>query len=158
MALSIVLTAAMPHAEMAKYWPDTVRCLAKYVERYPDSETVLNILKQCELGKRQLWLIKDENDKVCLTLITEVVIVEATGHRRLILYEIAGKRALEARHLLPVVEQWAIDTYGAAESEVIGREGWKKFAEAAGYKQTAVIYRKRLNDGRIAIDTLNPDQ
>lgn len=144
MALSIRLTSAMTAAEMAPYWSRIVECLQRYVRRFPHYETVNNILQQCASGRRQLWIVTDETDAVALVLITEIVQLEATGHKRLILYELAGKRALEAQHLLPEVEKWAAKTHGVTEAEVLGRKGWAKFAEDAGYRPKAIIFRKRI--------------
>lgn len=134
----------MTGAEMAPYWPPIVACLQRYVARFPDYETVNNILHHCASGRRQLWLILDESERAVCVLITEIVQLDATGHKRLILYELAGKRALEAQHLLPEVEQWAVKTHGVTEAEVIGRKGWSKFAQAAGYRPKAIIFRKRI--------------
>ena len=84
MTLSIRLTSDMTAEEMQRYWPDILDCLGKYCRRFPQDETIENIIRKCVEGKRQLWIVTDEDGRVVLTPITEIVTVDATGIKRLV--------------------------------------------------------------------------
>jgi hypothetical protein len=144
MALTIKLTSAMSAGEMAEHWPDIIRCLERYVSRYPRDESVTNILQQCATGRRQLWIILDETGRVVLTPITEIAKVEATGHKRLVMVELGGWRGVEALPLAAEIERWAVETHGVEEVEWVGRRGWAKLIEPLGFKPQAIIWRKRI--------------
>jgi hypothetical protein len=142
--MMIRLTAEMTAEEMQPLWPGIIRCLEIYCARFPDDETVENIITQCAAGRRQLWIVQDETGRVVLTPITEVVRNDATGAVRLVCCEVGGERLQECLPLLDVMEQWAKEVHGATESELVGRRGWERLLKPHAYELAAQIYRKRL--------------
>jgi hypothetical protein len=146
MPLTIRLTTGMTVDEMAPLWSDIFNCLQTYVARYRGEETVENMLAQCVAGKRQLWIVQDETGKVVLTPITEIVRVDATGRKRLVMVELGGSRGIEALPLANEIEAWAVREHGVSDVEWIGRRGWGRLIEPMGFKPQAVIWRKRLTD------------
>ena len=143
MSVSIRLTSTMKPDEMAPLWPDIVSCLEKYVARFPD-ETVSNIIKQCAIGRRQLWIIQDETGSVILTPITEITVDDATGAKTLVLAEVGGSRLRESMPLLKEIEAWAKREHGAEKARLIGRDGWMRLLPRFGYQPEARIYSKGL--------------
>ncbi|QAZ46763.1 hypothetical protein [Mesorhizobium sp. Pch-S] len=129
--------------EMAPYWADIRTCLAIYCKRFSGEETVENILSECLEGKRTLWLCLD-GDEVVLTPITEIVTINATGKKQLILAEVGGSRLKECLPLLDDIERWAKEVHGVEEAQLVGRKGWGRLLPELGYAEKARIYRKAL--------------
>ena len=146
MSLSIRLTSGMNDEEMAPLWPGIIACLEKYVRRFPKDETVENIIAQCANGRRELWVIQDEDGAVVLAAVTEVVKIDATGNNRLVFAECAGSRIGEVMPLITEMEAWAATERNATDAEFIGRKGWEPFLKPFGYEPAAVIYRKTLRN------------
>lgn len=144
MTLTIRLSTTMTAEEMAPLWPGVVSCLERYCRRFSDEETVGHILEQCMKGQRQLWIVKDETGRVILTPITEIVTIDATGKKQLLLAEVGGERLRECMPLLAQIEAWAAREHGVTESQLVGRKGWKRMLEPIGYKPVAVIWRKGI--------------
>lgn len=136
-------TSEMSAEEMAAYWPGVFNCLATYCRRFSGEETVENILSECASGKRTLWLCLD-GDKVVLTPITEIVTINATGRKQLILAEVGGSRLKECLPLLYGIEKWAREVHGVQEAQLVGRKGWGRLLPELGYAEKARIYRKAL--------------
>lgn len=136
-------TAEMGAEEMAQYWPGIVACLATYCRRFSGEETVDNILSECAGGKRTLWMCLD-GDEVVLTPITEIVTINATGKKQLILAEVGGSRLKECLPLLNDIEAWAKAVHGVEEAQLVGRRGWARLLPELGYAEKARIYRKAL--------------
>lgn len=146
MPLSIRLTSGMTTEEMQAMWPDIVRCLQRFVERFPHDETVENILQQCACGRRQLWVIQDETGKVVLAPVTEIVRVDATGALRMIYCIVSGDNIVDAMPCIAEMERWGV-AQGCTEFDAIGRKGWAPFVAPYGLKPAGVLYRKRLGNG-----------
>ncbi len=141
--MKIALTSNMSADEMAPLWSDILACLEKYVARFPD-ETISNIIAQCASGRRQLWIIQDETEKVVLTPITEITVDDATGAKTLVLAEIGGSRLRESMPCLNEIEAWAKREHGAVKSRLIGRDGWARLLPRYGYQPEARIFSKGL--------------
>jgi hypothetical protein len=141
--MRIDLTTGMSAEEIAPLWPAILACFEKYVARFPD-ETVENMVAQIMSGRRQLWVVRDDEGNVVLAPISEIVTVDATGKKRLVCAEIGGERLQEAVHLIGEMEAWAAREHGATESELVGRVGWGKLLQPLGYELAAQIYRKAL--------------
>lgn len=144
MALTIRLSSSMTVDEMAPLWPGINACLERYCRRFATYETVSNIVRECAEGRRQLWLVTDEAGRVILTPITEIVTIDATGKKQLLLAEVGGERLRECMPLLKEIEEWAAREHGVTESQLVGRKGWKRLLEPLGYAKAAVIWRKGL--------------
>lgn len=143
--LSIRLTSDMSAEEMEPLWPSILDCLAKYCRRFPQDETIENIIRKLMEGKRSLWIVQDEQGRVVLTPITEIVEVDATGVKRLVFSEVGGSRIKDAMPLIKEIERWAIEEHGCTEFDFVGRKGWEPFLAPYGFKQEAVIWRKGLD-------------
>ncbi|MGO4843850.1 hypothetical protein AB4144_67380, partial [Rhizobiaceae sp. 2RAB30] len=78
--------------------------------------TISNIIKECAEGGRQLWLVTDETGRVILTPITQIVAIDATGKKQLLLAEVGGERLRECMPLLKEIEEWAAREHGVTES------------------------------------------
>lgn len=137
----------MSAEDMSTKWPNIIKCLEKYVQRFPDDETVENILLQCANGRRELWIVEDETGEVILAAVTEVVKMDATGNNRMIFAECAGSRIGEIMPLINQMEQWAASERQAVDAEFVGRKGWEPLLKPFGYEPVAVIYRKSLRNG-----------
>lgn len=144
MTLTIRLSTTMTAAEMAPLWPGIVGCLEKYCRRFAEEESVAHVLRQCAAGRRQLWIVTDESGRVILTPVTEIVTIDATGKKQLLLAEVGGERLAECMPFLSQIEAWAAREHGATEAQLVGRKGWKRLMEPLGYRETAVIWRKGL--------------
>jgi hypothetical protein len=138
----------MSAEEMAPLWGDILRCLQRYVDRFPQDETIENVIRKCAEGKRQLWAVFDEQGRGVLTPITEIVSVDATGVKRLVFSEVGGSRIKDAMPLIEEIERWAIEEHNCTEFDFVGRKGWAPFLAPYGFKPQAIIWRKEIDDGR----------
>jgi hypothetical protein len=137
----------MTQEEIAPHWNDILACFEKYVERFPDHETVENMIGEVVTGKRQLWIVKDETGKVILTPITEINTLP-TGKRIITMCEIGGERLQDSLPMLCHIEQWAADTHGVTESQFPGRTGYRKLLGNYGYKEHTVLFTKPLEKSK----------
>jgi hypothetical protein len=135
-------TADMSAQEMHPLWPGIYACLSKYVRHFPDEETIENILAECANGKRQLWIVTEGHD-VILAAVTEIVTIQATGKKQLVMAECGGRRYAECLELLPEIEKWAREQ-GASEAVTLCRRGLVRLYEPLGFKAKAVMMRKGL--------------
>lgn len=142
MSLTIRLTSDMSAEDMAPLWPGIIRCLEKYVRRFPKDETVENIIAQCASGRRQLWVVQDEDGAVVLAPITEIITLDATQERRLLFAIVGGSRIRDAMRFMDDIEAWGRKE-GCTSFEFIGRDGWEPLLAPYGYEPTAKIYLKR---------------
>lgn len=136
-------TSSMKAHEIEPYWKGIKTCLAIYCKRFSGEETVENIIKECSEGKRTLWLCLD-GEEVVLTPITEIVTINATGKKQLILAEVGGSRLKECLPLLEDIEKWAKEVHGVEEAQLVGRKGWGRLLPDLGYAEKARIYQKKL--------------
>lgn len=143
MSLKLHLTKDMTVAQMQPLWPGIEWCLGKYVKRFGEEETIENIISECAQGIRDLWVVTD-GEEVILAAVTQIVTINATGLKRLVMAECGGKRYAECLTLLHEIEEWAKREHGADEATTLCRPGLVRFYEPYGFKTKAIAMSKRL--------------
>lgn len=123
-------------------FPNISKALQRLVDRFPDDLTLEGIWLDIARGDLTMWLVRDVGMTVSVVL-TEIVISRHTGHKRGMIRDMGGERAIEALPLIEQIHQWARER-GAPECDVYGREGWKRPLIPYGYEVVAVTLRKRL--------------
>jgi len=142
MTLKLRLTSEMTAEEMAPLWPGIVRCLEKYCRKFDGYETIQNIIAECAAGKRQLWVITD-GDEVILAAVTEIITINATGKKQLVMAECGGSRYAECLELFHEMEDWA-RAQGATEAVTHCRRGLVRLYEPMGFKTRSIVMTKEL--------------
>lgn len=146
MTLSIHLTTEWPFEKVAAYGREITAAMKKLVERFPEDLTLESMAEEIISGKQQLWLILDgEEFKAFVT--SEIKINEATGHKSVMLMELAGDGGVDLVPVIADIEKWAIEI-GAHELTPLGRDGWRKPLATAGYRPKLTLYSKDLTHGR----------
>lgn len=143
--LTLHLTTIMKPEEFDPLWPEILTCFEKYVSKFPEYETVEHMCEDVLLGRRDLWVVKDETGKVILTPLTEITTFP-TGNKVLTCCEVAGERIQDALPLLEQIEQWAVKNHGVTESHFPGRLGYRKILGSYGYKERTIIFTKQLEN------------
>ena len=147
MTLSIHLTTEWPYERVARYGKDVTAAMKKLVERFPKEVTVKGLAEDIFTGKNQLWLILDEDENFVAFVTSEIKVNQETGHKTVLLSELAGKGGTDIVPLIEPIEDWA-RSIGAAELKPIGRIGWRKALAKQGYDPDIVLYRKDLTHGQ----------
>ncbi|MEK1929488.1 MAG: hypothetical protein AAAC47_06800 [Pararhizobium sp.] len=147
MTLSIHLTTDWDFDRVARYGKEITAAMKKLAERFPDELTLKGMAQAVISGKNQMWLILDEAEEFKAFVTSEIKINEETGHKHVLLSELAGEGGVDLVPLISTIEDWA-RSIGASELRPIGREGWRKPLGKAGYKPMLMLYSKDLTDGR----------
>ena len=151
MPLHIENTHDWPMERMAGIYPSILACIRLFVAEFPDEASEEHLLSEVMVGRRQLWVVfdEDEPDTALLAVLTECKQFDATGLAFVEIVGIGGERIQEALPLLDEIEQWA-EKLGITMSVVIGRFGWIPLLKERGYEKKAVILKKFIgeqNDG-----------
>lgn len=146
MKLSIHNTTDWPFERIAGYGPQITAAMRKLVERFPQEMTVRSLAEDIFSGKNQLWLILDEAESFVAFVTSEIKVNDATGHKSVILSELAGEGGTDLVPLIGPIEEWA-KSIGAKELTPVGRLGWRKSLAKQGYEADIVLYRKELTNG-----------
>ncbi|MEP7454303.1 hypothetical protein [Phyllobacterium sp. SB3] len=142
--LTLINTHTMSAEEISPYWNDIVSCIAKYCDKFPDDETIENVIGQCARGERQLWLIIDELDNVVLTPITEIITLASNGKKILMYAQAGGSRIEDALPLMSEIEEWAKKEHGVTQAHWWGRKGYRKLLGDYGFSESIVIFKKDI--------------
>ena len=141
--MKIELTTHWPVERVSAVWPDVVRCLTKFCDRFPRDETVDNLVRQILTGALQLWVIEDDG-RFIMAVVSRITTVTATGKVQVQILALGGERGEDVMVCLKDIEDWGRDQHGAEEFEITGRKGWQKRLSALGYRSEAIIYRKQM--------------
>lgn len=136
------LLSRWPAEKVAPLVPQIIECLQKFVDRFPDDETVQNLCQQIEDGALQLWAALD-GDRVETVGLTQIKTITATGKVQCLVHVAGGEGGLDIGDYLADIEKWAMKQ-GASEMEIIGRKGWERKFPELGYRATATVFRKKL--------------
>lgn len=147
MTLTIHNTTDWPFERIAKYGPDVTAAMKKLVERFPNEMTLKSLADDIFAGRNQLWLILDDEERFAAFVTSEIKINEATGHKSVMLSELAGEGGTDIVPLIQPIEEWAM-SIGAKDITPVGRIGWRKALAKQGYEADIVLYRKELTHGR----------
>lgn len=124
-------------------WPNVMRAIKTYTDRFPNDATPETVLREVARGAMTLWVVCDEAGETVGAVLVTIEVVQATGWKRASVHGYGGERGIEALPLLDHIEAWA-RKYGCDEIEAVGRIGWRKLLGDMGYREDAVILRKRL--------------
>ena len=124
-------------------WPAVMACIKTYTDRFPNDANPTSVIEDVARGRLTLWLVLDEAEKPVAAVLVSLDVIDATNWKRASVHGYGGTRGIEALSLLPKIEAWA-RMHGADEIEAVGRAGWRKLLGAQGYREDAVILRKRL--------------
>jgi hypothetical protein len=139
----VELTTDWSPERFAPYGPALTAAMRKLQERFPREVTVEHTAKEIIGGKRQLWLILDDDDRFISFVLTQIQIDEATGLRSLVLPAFAGEEGVATVHLIGAIEAWG-KSQGCDETVLYGRLGWKRAVAKEGYDLDVAIYRKPI--------------
>jgi len=143
MTYDIHLTQDWPHERMAPFGEEITRAMVKLAARFPDDIDLAEMARQIANGEVQLWLILDEKQKFSAFLTTQIE-VTASGKKRVLLLELAGRGGIHLAGLIGKIEDWARGM-GAVAICPIGRPGWQRVLKGHGYKPLIIRYGKELN-------------
>jgi hypothetical protein len=140
--MRVELTSDWSPEQFAPYGPAITAAMHKLRDRFPREVTVEHLAEEIITGKRQLWLVL-EDDRFVAFVLTEIQTNDATGLKTLLIPDFAGEHGASTVHLIGAIEDWA-RSQGCDEVTVAGRMGWKKVLAREGYGLDIAIYRKAL--------------
>jgi hypothetical protein len=144
MGLIIRNSSDMQWDEVAKHGREITRCLTRLVERFPEEATLQSAFDDIMAGRRQLWLIiDDETDVVVMIQLTEICTNLITGKTFVRCVNTGGAGIDDALPLLDEIEVWA-KSIGAEKIEGVGRQAWVRLLKPRGYELSSVTLTKRL--------------
>lgn len=141
--MKIVLTNDWSFEKLAPYTKSVTAAMKKLQERFPREVDVGHLANEIISGKRQLWLILEDDDSFISFLLSEIQTNNATGLKTIVLPSFAGEKGTETVHLIGAVEDWGREM-GCDEVIAYGRWGWKRAMEKEGYEMNMVAFRKTL--------------
>lgn len=141
--MRIELTSDWSFDRLAPYTKDITAAMHKLKAQFPREVDVQHLAGEIISGKRQLWLILEDDDSFISFLLSSIDVNDATGLKTLVLPSFAGEKGTETVRLIGAVEQFGRDQ-GCDECIAYGRWGWKRAMEKEGYKMSMVAFRKTL--------------
>lgn len=144
MSLSVHNTTTWPAEKLLPYGAQITAAMRKLVDRFPREITVLHLAQEIITGKKQLWLIMDDEKFVSIVL-TEIQINDATGAKNLHIASLAGDEGASTVPLGVELEKWGIEN-GCTEARTLAREGWTKPLLKHGYKKRMVLFCKPIGE------------
>lgn len=141
--MRVELTTSWPWEKFAPYGPAVTAAMNKLQKRFPREVSVAHLAREIQQGKRQLWLILDDDDKFVSYVLTNIQTNDATGLKTLIIPSFAGEEGEACVALIGALEAWGRDQ-GCDEVLIYGRQGWKRSVAKEGYAMHMAIFRKPL--------------
>lgn len=142
--MKVVSTQDWSWEQLSPYTRDITAAMKKLAAKFPDDVSVEHLGKEIVLGKRQLWLILDDDDKFVSFCLTQTHTVEATGKKVVTLTSHAGEEGLSCvPEMCRVIEGYAKEQ-GADMTAAEGRRGWARELKKRGYTEYATIFRKPI--------------
>ncbi|PIT67952.1 hypothetical protein [Bartonella tribocorum] len=138
----VYLTTSWDMERIAPYLEEIIASFRGYVERFKHEMTLQDLIEAICTGKKQLWLVLDDNERF-LAAVTTQIQQTVLGKKRALICECSGKGVLDQVDNLQVAEDWAREN-GAFEIEILGRLGWKRALNKQGYGIDMLYYRKEL--------------
>lgn len=128
---------------MAPYIADVSRAFRKMQEKFPSEVTAEFLAGEILAGKRQLWLVLDDEDRFLSFGTTEIRSSDATGVKMLYGQSFAGEVGLDAVPLLEAVEEFGRQL-GCIMSVMYARRGWTRELQKQGYNPDFTVFRKNI--------------
>jgi hypothetical protein len=141
--MKVELTTDWSPERFAPYGPAVTGAMRKLAERFPREVTIEHLAREIISGKRQLWLILDDDDRFVSFVLTEIQLNDATGRKTLVIPSFAGEEGASTVHLVERLEAFGREQ-GCDTAMVWGRLGWKKPLAGQGYGLDLAIFRKPL--------------
>jgi hypothetical protein len=141
--MKVELTSNWSPERFAPYGAAVTGAMRKLAERFPREVRIEHLAQEVVSGKRQLWLILDDDDHFVSFVLTEIQVNDATGLKTLVIPSFAGEEGAGTVPLIGALENWAREQ-GCDEVMVWGRLGWKKPLAKQGYSLDLAIFRKPL--------------
>ncbi|MBB5074429.1 hypothetical protein HNQ69_001571 [Bartonella callosciuri] len=138
----VFLTSSWDKERIAPYLEEILAAFRRYVERFKHEMTLQELIEAICSGKKQLWLILDDDERF-LAAVTTQLQYTALGKKRALICECSGKGVLDLVDNLKFAEDWAREN-GAHEMEILGRLGWQRALNKQGYGIDMIYYRKDL--------------
>jgi hypothetical protein len=141
--MKVELTSGWPAEKFAPYGPAVTAAMRKLAGRFPREVTVEHLARDVVDGKRQLWLVLDDDDRFVAFVLTEIQVNDATGLKTLVIPSFAGEEGAATVPLIGAIEAWGKEQ-GCDEVMVWGRRGWKPALAKEGYSLDLAVFRKAL--------------
>jgi len=143
--MKVVPTQDWSWEQLSPYTRDITAAMKKLAGKFPDDVSVEHLGKEIVLGKRQLWLVLDNDDRFISFCLTQMHTIEATGKKIVTLTSHAGEEGLSCvPEMCRVIEAYAKEQ-GADMTAAEGRRGWSRELKKRGYTEYAVIFRKPID-------------
>ena len=148
MPLKIENAHSWSQERMALVFPSVLLCIRRFVTEFPDEMTEEYLITEVMAGRRQLWVVYDEDkpNVALLVVITEIKTYTPTSIKFVEMFGVGGERVREALPLIEHIEAWA-EERGAQHALLVGRFGWIPLLKDRGYSKKAVILKKPLGGG-----------
>lgn len=135
-------TTDWPAEKLLPYGPEITRAFHKLRDRFPREVDIQTLFEEITTGKRQLWLILDDDGKF-LSFVLTAIQIEPTGEKTLVIPSLAGDEGASTVHMIDRLEAFGREN-GCNVSSIVARKGWTKPFAEQGYKPEMVVFRKAL--------------
>lgn len=126
---------------LSVYWPDASVLIEKSLQ-YSDHKYTLQSIEHSLLkDESQLWLARDEKDRLLCACVTTIVIYP--NDKRLSILFCGGEGARDWLCFIQVLKSFALN-HGCSAMEIYGRRGWVKLLKRYGFKESGVILTNRF--------------
>lgn len=137
----MVQTFLIPTAEVPNVWADASESLRPAIKRIEERITEADVYEELILGKQDLWVSIDEDNKPIVWATTKVY--PEFGHNILVIYSVGGEGFREVMgECLETLCNYGRDM-NCSFIEFYGRPGWKVL-EPYGFEKKAIHYQKKL--------------
>lgn len=141
--MKIVLTNDWSFEKLAPYTKSVTAAMKKLQERFPREVDVGHLANEIISGKRQLWLILNDDDSFMSFVLSEIQTNNATGLKTIVVPTMAGEDGPASVPLIAEIEKYGLEQ-GCDKSAVYGRAGWKRSVAKEGYELEMCIFGKPL--------------
>lgn len=141
--MKIVLTSDWSFEQLAPYTKDITAAMQKLRDKFPREVDVQHLANEIITGKRQLWLILNDDDSFVSFVLSEIQTNNATGLKTIVVPSMAGDDGPASVPLIAEIEKYGLDQ-GCDKSAVYGRWGWKRELTKEGYSLEMCIFGKPL--------------
>jgi hypothetical protein len=139
----VELTSDWSPEQFAPYGEAVTAAMRKLAQRFPREVTVPHLVEEIVNGRRQLWLILDDDGGFVSFVLTTIEINNANGLKTLHIPSFAGDEGASTVHLVGKIEEWGRE-HGCDAVLVYGRRGWKRPLDREGYREDMTLFRKSL--------------
>lgn len=137
---------AFRQEQLAHYWPHIANALARVPHIWENHHTLESLHNDAIEGRIQVWGVGSKS-RWDMILFTDVWKEANTGIATMRIFLAVGKGIDDYLDLIDAQLDRFAAKVGCDFVEIIGRDGWARLLKKIGFRQEAVILRRRVQKG-----------